>query len=347
VITPPQVRHGQSTWNAEGRVQGSTDQSVLTEKGLRQAQLTQALLADEQFTELWCSPLQRARQTAAAAWAPRAGEPLILPALREVDLYSLEGRLKSDVVGLEAWRDWHSRPALFSLDGHAPVRELWHRAGLAWAALLSASQQPGRRLLVVAHNASNQALLGAAAGWGPEAFRRFSQSNGGATRLEFSPGAAGAPAVATLTQVNVTAEGWARDGLAGCVVLLASPPGSPPPALFEALRAAPVAAIYHEPAARAFAAGLLSAASVELDASADSDAAAARAWAASAAAAAQALERAECVVLVADAGSLARVVCVALGLPLECAARFSLAGVSVLRPHSGCYATALCLGSLA
>lgn len=34
------VRHGQSTWNAEGRMQGSSDLSVLTEKGKRQAQAT-------------------------------------------------------------------------------------------------------------------------------------------------------------------------------------------------------------------------------------------------------------------------------------------------------------------
>lgn len=34
------VRHGQSTWNAEGRMQGSSDLSVLTDKGRRQAQAT-------------------------------------------------------------------------------------------------------------------------------------------------------------------------------------------------------------------------------------------------------------------------------------------------------------------
>lgn len=31
------VRHGQSTWNAEGRLQGSSNISVLTDKGKRQA----------------------------------------------------------------------------------------------------------------------------------------------------------------------------------------------------------------------------------------------------------------------------------------------------------------------
>ena len=34
------VRHGQSTWNAEGRIQGSSDAAVLTEKGKRQAAAT-------------------------------------------------------------------------------------------------------------------------------------------------------------------------------------------------------------------------------------------------------------------------------------------------------------------
>ena len=34
------VRHGQSTWNAEGRIQGSTDFAVLTSKGEDQARKT-------------------------------------------------------------------------------------------------------------------------------------------------------------------------------------------------------------------------------------------------------------------------------------------------------------------
>jgi hypothetical protein len=43
------VRHGQSTWNAEGRIQGSSDMSVLTEKGQAQAQTTQQMVGSEDF----------------------------------------------------------------------------------------------------------------------------------------------------------------------------------------------------------------------------------------------------------------------------------------------------------
>ena len=38
------VRHGQSTWNAEGRIQGSTDFSILTPKGEAQAETTRQMV---------------------------------------------------------------------------------------------------------------------------------------------------------------------------------------------------------------------------------------------------------------------------------------------------------------
>lgn len=43
------VRHGQSTWNEEGRIQGSSDFSVLTKKGESQAETSRQMLMDECF----------------------------------------------------------------------------------------------------------------------------------------------------------------------------------------------------------------------------------------------------------------------------------------------------------
>jgi probable phosphoglycerate mutase len=123
---------------------------------------------------------------------------MLLPALREIDLYSLQGVVKAEVATAAAedrermsaqLAAWKAAPAAFELDGHAPVRELWHRASLAWQEVLSdkakgakaAPKGQERATLLVAHNAVNQALLGTAAGWGPDAFRRFEQSNGALT----------------------------------------------------------------------------------------------------------------------------------------------------------------------
>lgn len=43
------VRHGQSTWNAEGRIQGSSNFSVLTKKGEAQAETSRQMLIDDAF----------------------------------------------------------------------------------------------------------------------------------------------------------------------------------------------------------------------------------------------------------------------------------------------------------
>ena len=118
------VRHGQSTWNAEGRIQGSTDFSVLTQKGQAQADTTRGTvshqlflhatlkktellvlanlhkrhkadlcmlqLLEDNFDMLVHSPLARAKETAEIIWGNRRGKVHVLPSLREVDLYSFQ-----------------------------------------------------------------------------------------------------------------------------------------------------------------------------------------------------------------------------------------------------------------
>ena len=59
------IRHGETVWNAEGRVQGAAD-SALTEHGVQQAQTTGRRLAkmSQLQREIYTSPLPRARRTA-------------------------------------------------------------------------------------------------------------------------------------------------------------------------------------------------------------------------------------------------------------------------------------------
>ena len=57
------IRHGQTSWNIEGRLQGSTD-IPLNKEGILQAELCAQFLKTVNLTTLISSPLSRAKQTA-------------------------------------------------------------------------------------------------------------------------------------------------------------------------------------------------------------------------------------------------------------------------------------------
>lgn len=60
-----------------------------------------------------------------------------------------------------AFRQWQIDAPNFNIDGHYPVRELWARARSCWTKILT---HESRSILVVAHNAVNQALVATAIG---------------------------------------------------------------------------------------------------------------------------------------------------------------------------------------
>jgi broad specificity phosphatase PhoE len=102
------VRHGESTWNASGLVQGQAEGSVLTAKGRREAARAAEQLGRSRAGAIWTSDLERAHETAAII-----GHVLHLPlryerALRERNFGTAEGRplreLSTAVSGIEGDR---------------------------------------------------------------------------------------------------------------------------------------------------------------------------------------------------------------------------------------------------
>ncbi len=179
------VRHGQSSWNTKGWIQGRCDESVLTVIGQQQANSCQVALGSVQFDQGFVSPLQRAQQTAHTIWNHRL-EPLTnLEQLYEIDMPAFEGLTAQEVTLRfpELAFSYRYDPANLVLDGRYPVRELWTQAQAAWTEILAS---PGHCLLIVAHNAINQALLATALGMGPAKYRSLVQSNGGISVLNFA-----------------------------------------------------------------------------------------------------------------------------------------------------------------
>jgi 2,3-bisphosphoglycerate-dependent phosphoglycerate mutase len=76
------IRHGETAWNAEGRVQGQTD-VPLSATGHAQARAVRAALEGRRFAALYSSDLARVRQTAAPTAAAHGLEVRLEPRLRE------------------------------------------------------------------------------------------------------------------------------------------------------------------------------------------------------------------------------------------------------------------------
>lgn len=97
------VRHGETDWNADGRLQGQTDRP-LSGFGREQARRLADELATEDFEAVYSSDLARARETAEIVGA-RLGLPVeVDPDLREKDWGNWEGltaveRDRVDFVG--------------------------------------------------------------------------------------------------------------------------------------------------------------------------------------------------------------------------------------------------------
>lgn len=97
------VRHGETDWNAEGKLQGHTDRP-LNDFGRRQANTLADRLAGEDIAAIYSSDLARAKETAEIVGA-RVGVPVVVdPDLREKNWGTWEGltgdeRLKVEFAG--------------------------------------------------------------------------------------------------------------------------------------------------------------------------------------------------------------------------------------------------------
>ena len=92
------LRHGQTVWNAEGRVQGQLE-SDLTDLGIAQAHQQAALMAPilaQEAPPCLVSPLRRAQQTAGIALG---GHRFVTePDLAEVQAGRFEGRTRAEIA---------------------------------------------------------------------------------------------------------------------------------------------------------------------------------------------------------------------------------------------------------
>jgi probable phosphoglycerate mutase len=151
------VRHGETAWNVEGRIQGHLD-IPLNEVGLAQAAAVGKRLRADHFDAIYSSDLIRAWCTASPAVADPENDIVRDPRLRERNLGVLQG-LTGDEAAVRqprAWKAFKSREADLPLAGGETLGEFSHRIVGCVEEVLD--RHAGKRVLVVTHGGALDAV---------------------------------------------------------------------------------------------------------------------------------------------------------------------------------------------
>jgi probable phosphoglycerate mutase len=159
------IRHGETPWNREKRMQGTTD-TQLSDIGLAQARALGRRLAGRGFAALYTSDLARARDTARAI-AEHAGRDFVTdPRLQERRFGIFEGLTAGEIE--ERFPEEHARFVSRDPDYEVPGGECARRFSERCLGCLSeiAGRHRGEEIVVVTHGLVLDSLYRAAQGLG-------------------------------------------------------------------------------------------------------------------------------------------------------------------------------------
>ena len=180
------VRHGLSSFNKEGRIQGRNDLSTLTKEGQLQAEAAGQTLSSIPIDAIYSSPLQRASETTKIIIKQHQSKlkATYTDALLEVDLGPWSGLTKNELKNLypEKLAIWENEPKGLSIireDGteFQPITELFSQAESFLKSLFKSYSESHQTILVVAHNAILRCLILKLINEPSKGFRRIKLDN--------------------------------------------------------------------------------------------------------------------------------------------------------------------------
>jgi 2,3-bisphosphoglycerate-dependent phosphoglycerate mutase len=188
------IRHGETAWNRERRIQGQLD-TPLSDEGLRQAVAVAHRLAAERAhwrldepgrdARIVSSDLMRCRQTADAI-AAATGLPVTHDArLRERSYGLFQGRTYEEVRRdmAQAFGRWHARDPDYDVEGGESLRTFADRSEQVLVDL--AARHPGATLVVVTHGGVMDIAYRLCKGLALTAPRDFDLLNASLNRLQW------------------------------------------------------------------------------------------------------------------------------------------------------------------
>lgn len=184
------IRHGETTWNIEGRYQGQED-TPLSPRGLEQGKLLAQGLKNIPLDVCISSPLQRSYQTCKFC-ADLHKLPVATDArLTEINHGDWEGVLAPDIAKAYPveFEQWHTAPHLVQMPGEGgeTLDDVRRRVRAAFDEY--ARKYEGKTVLVAAHDAVNKAIICDLLGLGMEHFWQIKQDNTCINVMEYNEGA--------------------------------------------------------------------------------------------------------------------------------------------------------------
>ncbi len=150
------VRHGQTHWNVQRRIQGQLD-SELDEHGIAQAIERRKDFAKMSLEAVYCSSSIRTRQTAETILGSRPDPVTYMDELREVCWGVWQGKMWSDVEAAfpDMVEAYHKALPQFSVDGAETPEQTQARGVAALEAIITNHNDAANdaNILVVSHGA--------------------------------------------------------------------------------------------------------------------------------------------------------------------------------------------------
>jgi broad specificity phosphatase PhoE len=180
------VRHAQTAWNNDHRIQGHSD-VPLNPAGEAQAKRLGALFATRHLTGIFTSHLLRSQQTAQhiAAGNGHGVQPVIEQRLAEMHLGAWEGLTPEEVDArfAGAYQQWRVRPSTVQIPGAEQLEAFRQRVSGAFEHIVSSAAEG--EYVIVSHGGVIAALLAKVLGADYDALlRRLRLDNAGITALE-------------------------------------------------------------------------------------------------------------------------------------------------------------------
>ncbi len=121
------VRHGETDWNREKRIQGSKG-APMNAAGHEQAKGLARVLWEVPIVAVYSSAMPRAVETASYVAGPHRVNVSVDPRLNEIHHGDWEGMAEAELPDLARYRKWREDPTSVTLPGQEPIAAVHERA---------------------------------------------------------------------------------------------------------------------------------------------------------------------------------------------------------------------------